>query len=217
MLKHDKDFILKFFLTFVLFFFVLTYAVVNKSTIDKQIEIITEGSMVFAKATTYEIFQINKTKPNFDTDTYNIEMLIFNQINEVRAEKDLMPLKWDPLLAELARTHSLDMVNYNYFNHTDLAGIGPTDRAKRLGIKTRIETKDKIYIGIGENIGLMPRGIVQDVGVLITDEDLAWGMIYRWMVSPPHRDNILNDEYFFTGIGVAYDGVGSYYITQNFQ
>lgn len=217
MLRRDKDFILKFFLVFVLFFFVLTYTVVNKNTIDTQIEIIVDGSMIFAKTATYEIFKLNNTKPNFNSETYNIEKLVFDKINSVRAEEGLLPLKWDPLLAEMAREHSLDMIQYNYFNHTNLLGQGPSDRAKLLGIKTRIETEDKIYIGVSENIGLMPRGIVQDVGVLITDEDLAWGMIYRWMISPPHRDNILNDEHFFTGVGVAYDGIGSYYLTQNFQ
>ena len=63
----------------------------------------------------------------------------------------------------------------------------------------------------------MPRGVVQDVGVLITSEDIASGMVFRWMLSEPHRDNILEEEYYFTGIGVVYDGHGNYYITQNFQ
>ena len=216
-LKHTKEFYLKFFLTFVLVFFLITYITVNRDTINKQVEVITEGGSFFAKTATYELLKFNTTNPGFNTETYDIELKIFKNINQIRVENKLNELKWDPMLAELAREHSLDMVDNHYFNHTDLLGMGPNERARLLGIKTTIETDTKIYKGLSENIGLMPRGIVKDVGVLITEDDISWGMVYRWMVSPPHRKNILDPELFYTGIGVAYDGKGNYYLTQNFQ
>ncbi len=217
MLKKDKDTYFKFFLTFVLFFFVLTYAVVNQDSIGKQIEIVIDGSSIFAQATTYQIFKSENFTASFNEHTYDIEKLIFMQINQVREDNGLNKLSWDPLLAQLARDHSYDMALNGYTNHTNLFGDGPTERAEKLGIRTRIRVGNKIYTGVSENIGFMPQGIVQDVGVLITPEDLSWGMIYRWMLSEPHKDNILEDDLSYTGVGVAYDGRGNYYITQDFQ
>jgi uncharacterized protein YkwD len=217
MLKKDKEIYFKFFLTFVLFFFVLTYAVVNQDSIGKQVEIIVDGSSLFVKTTSYQFFKPESFIPSYNDQTYEIERLIFMQINEVREEDGLSKLEWDPLLAKLARDHSYDMALNGYTNHTNLFGDGPTERAELLGIRTRIRIGNKIYTGVSENIGFMPQGIVQDVGVLITEEDLTWGMIYKWMLSEPHRDNILDDELFVTGIGVAFDGKGNYYITQDFQ
>ncbi len=217
MLKNNKDFYLKFFLVFVLFFFVITYAFVNKKTISYQIEVLFEGSSFFAKTATYSILNLSNDKTGFDKKTYEIELIVFKQINDIRSEKNLNELKWDPMLAQLARTHSLDMAQNHYFNHTNLLGLTPTQRADLIGINTHIETKKYIYEGVGENIGFMPKGIVKDLGVIITTEDVASAMVLEWMLSDRHKDNILKDDYIFTGIGVAYDGKGNYYLTQNFQ
>lgn len=217
MLKKDKNFYLKFFLIFVIFFFTLTYGIVNKDTIHKQVEIIMEGGSFFAKAATYEVLNLTQEEIGFDKQTYEIELLIFKQINEIRSEKNLEQLKWDPMLARLAREHSFDMALHNYFNHTNLIGQNPTERAKIVGIKTEITVHGRTYTDIGENIGFMPKGIVKDVGVLLTTEDIASAMVYEWMLSDPHKENVLEEDYLYTGIGVAYDGKGNYYITQNFQ
>ncbi|MCA9459507.1 MAG: CAP domain-containing protein [Nanoarchaeota archaeon] len=195
----------------------MTYWVVNYDTISKQVEVITQGSSVFAKAATYEVLHLNQSKAGIDKETYSIELAVFSQINEIRRDRDFNELEWDPMLAKLARGHSFDMVENKYLNHTNLHGDGPNERAKLIGLKTRIETETKIYDGIGENIGFMPKGIVQDVGVLITNEDVAFAMVLQWMLSEPHKKNILDDDYRFTGVGVVYDGKGSYYLTQNFQ
>ncbi len=213
----SKTFYTQFFLILVLFYFILTYTIINKDTIGEQANIIYEGSSLFAKTTTYTIFSINETKPGFNKETYEIEKEIFIEINYIRKEASLPELQWDPMLAETARKHSLDMARNKYLNHTNLFGMNPTQRAEELRIRTQIETQDLIIIGIGENIGLMPKGIVQDVGVLITNEDIAAAMIFKWMTSEGHRENILKSDYKYTGIGVVYDGKESYYITQNFQ
>ena len=219
-LKHNKRYYAKFFLTFVLLFFIVTYITVNKDTIDEQIVVIGEGSTFFAKLATYEILNIEEPVTygvESNSETYRIEEYIFEQINEIRVEKGVLPLQWDPLLAKLAREHSMDMAQADYFGHENLFGLGPNERARELGIKTIIEVNGEAYEGIGENIGLMPKGVVQDVGVLITAEDVASAMNLKWMLSEPHKENILYEDYFYTGVGVVYNGQGQYYITQNFQ
>ncbi|MCA9460084.1 MAG: CAP domain-containing protein [Nanoarchaeota archaeon] len=216
-LKHERNYYLRFFLFSVLFFFVLTYWVINQDTISKQVEVVTQGSSFFAKAATYEVLKLNQSEVGIDKQTYSIELVVFSQINKIRNDRGLDELIWDPMLAKLARDHSLDMAENDYLNHTNLIGDGPNERAKKLGLKTRIETQTKIYEGIGENIGFMPKGIVEDVGVLITNEDVGLAMVLEWMLSNPHRKNILTEDYRFTGVGVVYDGKGNYYLTQNFQ
>lgn len=215
--KKNIKIYIKIFLFLVLFFFSLTYAIVNKDTIEKQIDIIFEGGYFFAKTATYSVLNLSQDEIGFDRETYNIELIIFKQINNIRLEKGLNQLSWDPMLASIAREHSLEMAQYNYLNHTNLAGLNPTQRAKLNGIKTVLETEKMIYDGIGENIGFMPKGIVDDIGILLTTEDIASAMVYKWMLSEPHKENILTKDYSFTGIGVAYDGRGNYYLTQNFQ
>lgn len=215
---QSKIFLIKIFLLLVLLFFTLTYSIINKNTIVEQIDIVLEGSKFFAKTTTYKILDLYpKNSGKYNENTYKIELMIFEEINLIRSQNGLNKLKWDPKLSQLAREHSLDMAEKNYFNHTNLEGFNPTERAELLGINTRYETKTKIYNGIGENIGFMPKGIVKDVGVIITNRDIASGMVYKWMLSQPHKKNILEKDYFFTGIGVSYDGKENYYITQNFQ
>lgn len=218
MFKHNFDYYLKFVLVFVIIFFVITYTFTHKETISKEAQIITTGSMLFAKTTTFQLFDLNfERKPLINSETQRIELLIFEQINEIRKENNIQALKWDPLLADIANEHSFDMAQNLYLNHTDLKGRDPTKRAIDRGINVRYRLGGKIYYGIGENIGYMPRGIVSDVGILILPEDIAAAMVLQWLLSEPHKENILDDDYYYTGIGVVYDGLGNFYITQNFQ
>lgn len=207
---------IRIILVWTLIFFVITYATLNKNTLLEQISIIFSIGKVFL-GSTLQVLVNQDFNTQINSDTYEIEKEIFYLINQIRLEKGLNSLEWDPFLAKLSREHSIEMATYNYFNHTNLLGQNPKKRAELIGIRTRIETEKKIYIGVSENIGIMPRGIVQDVGVLLTSKDIAAGMVYSWMKSEPHKKNILEKELFFTGIGVAYNGKGKYILTQNFQ
>lgn len=46
---------------------------------------------------------------------------------------------------------------------------------------------------------------------------IAWQATPAWMNSEGHRANILNDDYEYLGVGVAYDGNGTAYATQQFK
>lgn len=147
-------------------------------------------------------------EPEFNFETYEIELLVFKKVNIVRKANGLSELIWDPLLADVARQHSLDMANNSYFSHKNLRGEDPSVRAEERGVDI---VKDKgfvLHIGVGENIGVISKGSVEWV---------ADSMMVNWMNSPGHRANILESDYDFIGVGVAYNGYGIYYLTQDFK
>jgi uncharacterized protein YkwD len=159
----------------------------------------------------------NKPKAEFNSATYDIENIVFNKVNEERKKRGLQALIWDSKIAEVARLHSLDMANRSYFSHENPEGEDPTMRAKRQGIATEIQKGSVIMVGIAENIGMMPTGNVEGYGYVSSSNDVADAMMQSWMNSPGHRANILNADYNFIGVGVAYNGYGTYYLTQDFK
>ncbi len=159
-----------------------------------------------------------KPKAEFNSATYDIESLVFNKVNEERKKKGLHALIWDSKLAEVARLHSLDMANRSYFSHENPEGEDPTMRAIRNGYNVHKELGNGWYSdGIAENIGMMPTGNVEGYGYVSSSNDVADAMMKSWMNSPGHRENILNADYNFIGVGVAYNGYGTYYLTQDFK
>ena len=150
--------------------------------------------------------------------TSEIEKQIFYLTNAERSKYGLKPLIWSDNLAIIAREHSGDMGVNNYFSHENLKGEGPTERAKKHGFPTEVQVDAyTTKIGIGENIGEMPTGSVEGMGFVADDANsIARAQVQSWMESPGHRQNILNPEYSYIGIGVAYVNV-YYYSTQNFQ
>lgn len=95
-------------------------------------------------------------------------------------------------LTTASRGHSEDMVERDFFDHTNPDGDGPGDRARAAGYDWR---------AISENI--------------------AWGyrtaeaVVAGWMDSPGHRRNILDCDAAEVGVGVA-DSSGGPYWTQMF-
>lgn len=151
-------------------------------------------------------------------DTYKIEQLVFERVNQVRRLNGLHELKWDPLLANVARNHSLDMAINNFFSHINPKGEDPTKRAAKAGISTKRRVGNVIYIGVGENIGKVPKGNVEGYGYVGSPEDVAEAAVQMWMNSPGHRANILDKNYIFIGVGVVYDPEeDAYYLTQDFM
>lgn len=93
-----------------------------------------------------------------------------------------MPLKWDSHLASVARAHSDDMTNRNYFDHDTLEGCEPADRLHRAGLDCR---KGYRY-GIAAN-----DAVETSLGVA---EHTAAEAARGWMNSPGHRRNLLKRE-----------------------
>lgn len=111
-------------------------------------------------------------------------------VNRERAAVGCRPLAADPRLAAVAGAHSADMRDRGFFDHVNLAGLSPFDRAEAAGVSARAEN---IARGQGDAAAVMA----------------------SWMGSPGHRSNILDCGLTRLGVGVA-DGGGGPWWTQLF-
>jgi uncharacterized protein YkwD len=127
--------------------------------------------------------------------TAQMESQIRQQINQIRQQQGLSPLRENEKLAQVARQYSKRMAAEKFFSHTSPSGDT---------IVQRVQAADIFYLMLGENL-FRSSNITQPVPVAVKG----------WMDSPGHRANILRSEYRETGIGVWRNG-NDYYVTQLF-
>jgi len=125
--------------------------------------------------------------------------LVVTEVNDARTERGLAPLERDESLAHVANVHTGDMATRQYVNHTAPNGSGVADRYERFGIDC---------FG-SENIYYTPNG-----ALLVDERTVAERVVSAWLASPGHRETLLGN-YTRQGIGVAVDGEGGIYVTQN--
>ncbi len=138
-----------------------------------------------------------QTTKNLVADHTGLEKKAFDLINEKRLAKGLDRLRWNDKIAELARQHSENMAKHTFFSHIGLNGRLIDQRAIDFGINN--------WKAIGENIAYN-KGIE-------TPADFA---VERWMVSTTHRQNLLDERWTESGIGVGITEDGFYFFTQIF-
>ncbi|MCM3716430.1 CAP-associated domain-containing protein [Alkalihalobacillus oceani] len=120
------------------------------------------------------------------------EKHLFYLLQGVRQREGVPPLMWDDEAAQLARKHSEDMQENQFFSHTNLDGLSPFDRFDREGIA---------FYQAGENLA------VGQFHPIFAHEAL--------MNSAGHRRNMLAPGFERVGTGVAFLGEKPYY-TINF-
>lgn len=120
------------------------------------------------------------------------ENQLLDLANSVRYRKGLSTLSWHQKTAEVAKSHSRDMLNANYFAHYSPNTGSPVQRLQQAGIRFR---------RAGENIAMGQSDAIE------AHESL--------MNSLGHRKNILNKQFTHLGVGVAGDEETIYY-TQDF-
>ncbi|MEM6291060.1 MAG: CAP domain-containing protein [Myxococcota bacterium] len=131
----------------------------------------------------------------WDAAHLQLENEILEIVNQVRAQGancgsagsfgPAGPMTMDPALRCAARVHSLDMVDRNFFDHTNPSGESPFDRMGFAGYS---------YSTAGENIA--------------AGNGTAAATMDQWMNSDGHCSNIMNPD--FTEIGVGYYPGGQY-------
>ncbi len=126
----------------------------------------------------------------------SFERTAFDLLNQKRAENGEKPLVWNELLAAVARIHSRDMADNKYFSHRGLDDSKVGDRAERGGLKWK---------AIGENIAYN-RGY----------KDPIEKAVELWMGSTGHRQNLMDDHWKESAVGIAVAADGSFYFTQVF-
>jgi uncharacterized protein YkwD len=115
-----------------------------------------------------------------------VEAAIVNLTNDIRRRNGLPILPEDGICRDAARGHSADMLNRNYFSHTD-----PEGRTLKERLPANLATRqggENIWTGRGHD----PREI----------HYLAQMIMDGWMKSPGHRANILSPGYTHLGVGV---------------
>lgn len=148
----------------------------------------------------------------------SLEQKVHAWTNYYRERNGLSTLTFNSKIASIARDHSNDMAQNNYFSHNDLYGRNLSYRYEKAGFECAIQQGNYIYQG-AENlwrgwtfkytINGMPSGYYED-------DELAKLIVDSWMNSPGHRKNILTDYWISEGIGIAITKDGKVYATQNF-
>lgn len=121
------------------------------------------------------------------------EYQMFDLTNATRVQHNLPTLTWDDHVKETAREHSADMAKNHYFDHTNLEGQSPFDRMKE---------DDLFFTLAGENLAY------GQFSSIFAHEGL--------MNSMGHRKNILQSDFEYLGIGVAFNAESHPYYTQNY-
>jgi len=125
-----------------------------------------------------------------------MEWRMLRLLNRDRRANGLKPVRMQQDLRKVARKHSLDMAEKDYFDHVNQRAQSHSDRFRLSGITDVVSGENLAKIG-----GFPNPTQKAEVGL---------------MNSPGHRANILNGLYNVVGIGVIQDKNGVYYFTQNF-
>ena len=112
-----------------------------------------------------------------------LEAKLLRDLNRVRAEHGLAPLRLDDRLERAARAHTREMLASNVFAH------GAFD--------SRMAAFDIRGLAVGENLAF-------GTGAKATSAQI----IRAWLLSPEHRANMLRPSFRHIGIG---DLVGSFF------
>ncbi|WP_158735594.1 CAP domain-containing protein [Alteribacillus sp. YIM 98480] len=121
------------------------------------------------------------------------EFQLFDLTNASREKHDLPILAWDNHARETARDHSLDMAENQYFGHTNLQGQSPFDRMKEDNIRFTTAGENLAY---GQSSSIFAHeGLMNSLG---------------------HRENILQQNFDYLGVGLAFNNDSHPYFTEIF-
>lgn len=125
-------------------------------------------------------------------DLTSEEQQLVDLVNAARAEVGLGQVQADTELSAVARGHSTDMAQNNYFAHVSPTTGDMGDRLRSAGV---------LFGRAAENIAI--------------DNTIA-GAHQAFMTSPHHRANVLDGEYTHVGIGIVRVGE-RFVVTQAFM
>ncbi len=164
---------------------------------------------------------VKQSKPVINIS--DLEQKIHVLINTERQQHGLTDLRFDPILSKVARLHSQDMANRNYFEHDSPEGETFSTRYAKVGINCETPISSGYFSAGSENIfqGNLYNSVSYLNGVPISydwnDMDrLARQTVSGWMHSSGHRDNILKPYHIAEGIGVAITSDDKVYVTEDF-
>ena len=126
-----------------------------------------------------ELGNISTPPPESDGPNPNFEEQVLALVNQERTKEGLQPLVLEPSLRDAARTHSRNMAQQDFFDHTGADGSRFTDRIRETGFSITGASAENIAAG-----SATPEAVVR-----------------QWMNSSGHRANILNPALTQLGVG----------------
>jgi uncharacterized protein YkwD len=116
-----------------------------------------------------------------------LERSVLSEMNTVRRQHGLVPLRFSAGLEAGARQHSTEMANRGYFRHTSANGEAFSRRLARF-----YPMGARHYWSVGENL-------------LWSSVELnAAAALEIWLNSPSHRAIMLNPRWLEVGVGAVY-------------
>ena len=117
----------------------------------------------------------------------DLEVGVLQQLNAVRADHGLAPLRANAKLATAADQHSREMADDGYFDHNSVDGTSFSTR-----ISKWYSVAGYSSWGVAENLLWFSPSIGPS------------GAVNLWMHSGGHRANILNPRWRDVGVGAVY-------------
>lgn len=137
-----------------------------------------------------------------------LERALMREMNVVRAEHGLKPLRGKTSLQRAARKHSGYLARLGHLDHDSAGGRPFWTRLVSAGYPRNSH--------MGENLALVggcgrPAGYVQlrRTAREAANESEAKRVVAMWLKSPGHRANLLSPDFRFAGAGVTSDGACS--------
>ena len=121
-----------------------------------------------------------------------VEDAILRYTNQERVAAGVAPLVRNGLLTTVARAHSLDMKERDFFSHTNPDRLTPFQRMDAAGYSYRSAAENiaaSSSYTLASNPDEVGRHLVQDL----------------WMNSRGHRETLISPKYTEIGVGVVYD------------
>lgn len=129
-----------------------------------------------------------------------VEKAVIESTNSLRAGLHVSPLVLDPILSDIARGHSEEMLAHRYFSHDSPNQLCKTVRDRlRYGHRFCLTSAENLHRCQGYDRGRLGRLAVSS-----------------WMESPGHHRNMVNGRFNRIGVGVACKG-DVYMFTQLFS
>lgn len=122
-------------------------------------------------------------------------------------------MKWNEKVAEVARQHSKEMADNNYFMHEGLDCSDADDRISRAEIFHTMSGENIMQMPMIKQYWYTPSSYSPYSGGSIekrdykTFDELVTDTVEGWMNSPGYRANILTADFDETGIGVVIQNV----------
>jgi uncharacterized protein YkwD len=198
----------------------------------------TKRAVDYQALPTEEFFKRSEVDQRIGAKAFDLPLLeaaVFHQTNREREKLKLPLFKYGYAMNLMARLHSQEMVERQYFEHDSPVPANRTlaDRLKNAGL---------VNVTAGENLAVLPAkeigsghyvthpGQGNDVWFdeatgkkveYYTYRGLAQEVVTQWMNSPEHKSNIVEKRFVYMGIGATrgpYEDAkqDSFYFTQNF-